>query len=63
VLGVAGSLALAKVMSSLLFGVEARDPGVFLAVPLILAVVAIVAAWIPARRASRVDPTDALRYE
>jgi len=62
-LGVAGSLALAKVMSSLLFGVEARDPGVFLAVPLILAVVAIVAAWIPARRASRVDPIDALRYE
>jgi ABC-type antimicrobial peptide transport system permease subunit len=63
VVGVAGSLALAKVMSSLLFGVEARDPGVFLTVPLVLAIVAAIAAWIPARRASRVDPIDALRYE
>ena len=61
--GVAGALALAKVMSSLLFGVEARDPGVFVTAPLVLAVVALVAAWIPARRASRVDPIEALRYE
>ena len=48
---------------SLLFGVEASDPGTFVAVPAILATVAFLAVRIPAQRASRIDPTDALRYE
>jgi putative ABC transport system permease protein len=63
VLGVAGSMWLAKMIESFLFGVRPRDPMVFVVVPAVLALVALVAVWMPARRASRVDPIIALRYE
>jgi putative ABC transport system permease protein len=62
-LGVAGSLAAMRLMSSLLFGVSANDPATFGGVAALLAAVALVASWVPARRASRVDPMIALRTE
>jgi putative ABC transport system permease protein len=62
-LGVLGSFALTRVMKSLLFGVGPTDPVTFAVVPLLLAVVAFVACYIPARRATRVDPLIALRCE
>lgn len=60
-IGIAAAWALAKLIESLLFGVKARDPLVFIAVPLTLALVALVAVWVPALRASRVTPIDSLR--
>jgi ABC-type antimicrobial peptide transport system permease subunit len=63
VAGLAASLLLADVLASLLFGVEPRDAAVFLGVPLLLALAALVAVAIPAYQASRVDPLTALRYE
>jgi putative ABC transport system permease protein len=62
-LGLAGALALTRVMSSLLFGVSATDPATLATISLVLVAVALLASYIPARRASRVDPLIALRYE
>jgi putative ABC transport system permease protein len=61
--GIAGSLGLARLLSAQLFGVKATDPLTFVSVPAILLAVALVAAYLPARRAVRVDPIVALRYE
>jgi putative ABC transport system permease protein len=60
VVGMAGAFALSRILASMLFGVGARDPAVFVAVPLVLAAVAVVAMLIPARHASRVDPVRTL---
>lgn len=62
-LGFVGALALSPLLSSLLFSVHAKDPVTFISVASTLIVVAMVACYIPARRASRVDPIEALRCE
>ncbi|MES2220832.1 MAG: ABC transporter permease [Acidobacteriota bacterium] len=63
VAGIAGAFAVTRFLASFLFGVKTWDPVAFLAAPLILCVVALFAVWIPARRATRVDPMTALRIE
>ena len=63
VIGLAAAFGLARLITSFLFGVTAKDPLVFSGVPLVLALVAFLAVWLPARRASKVDPLIALRYE
>ncbi len=63
VLGTAAAFGLAHFIASLLFGVAAWDPVVFVTAPVLLAVVAFAAVWLPAQRASRVDPALALRCE
>ena len=62
-LGVAAAFALTRLIASFLFGVKSWDPEAFLSAPLILFAVALFAVWLPARRASKLDPTQALRME
>ena len=62
-IGVVASLAISRILSSLLFGISATDPSTFAGVSLLLSLVALTATYIPARRALRIDPVTALRYE
>ena len=62
-IGVAGALALTRLMRTLLFNVRPTDPAVYGAVSLMLIAVALLASYLPARRASRIDPLTALRDE
>lgn len=62
-LGLPGAYALAQVLAGLIFGVSAQDWSSFTLIPAALAAVALVACWVPARRAMKVEPVEALRYE
>jgi ABC-type antimicrobial peptide transport system permease subunit len=62
-IGLATALAGSRLIESLLYGVSSRDPGVFAITPLVLLAVALLACWLPARRAARLDPLDALRTD
>jgi putative ABC transport system permease protein len=63
VLGIAASFGLTRVIASFLFGVKSWDPIVFVVVPVILSAVALLAVWLPATRAAKLDPMQALRVE
>ena len=62
-IGLAGALGAARLIAGLLFGVTARDPAILTAAAMLLCLVALLAVWLPARQASRVDPAIALRME
>ena len=62
-LGLIGAAMLSRYMTTLLFNVQPTDPGVYAAVSLVLIVVALLASYLPARRAARIDPLIALREE
>jgi putative ABC transport system permease protein len=61
--GLAAAVAVTRLLAGLLYEVSATDLATFLAIPLALCAVAFIASWLPARRAARVDPMTALRYE
>ena len=63
VIGIGGAFWLTRFLASFLFGVKAWDPTAFIATPILLGAVALIAIWVPARRATRVDPMQALRFE
>jgi putative ABC transport system permease protein len=63
VLGIGAAFALTRLIASSLYGVKSWDPAVFITVPVVLSVVALAATWIPAARASRLDPMKALRID
>jgi predicted permease len=62
-IGLMGAFGLSRVIGSFLFGVKALDPAVYATVPVLLSAVALFAVWFPARRATRIAPSEALRYE
>lgn len=62
-IGMLGALALTRVIAGFLFGVQAHDRMVFIAIPVFLTAVALAAVWFPARQAARTNPIEALRYE
>ena len=63
VIGIGSAFGLSRLIASLLFGVKALDPGIFTVTPILLSSVALLAVWLPARRASQIDPMNALRCE
>jgi ABC-type lipoprotein release transport system permease subunit len=63
VLGLVATLAFSRLMSSLLFGITDRDPFTFTAVAVVFIAVALVATYLPARQALRIEPVNALRHE
>ena len=63
VIGIGAAFGVTRLLATFLFGVQTWDPFVFITVPLLLSLVALFAVWLPARRATRIHPVVALRYE
>ena len=63
IVGMGAAFGVTRLLASFLFGVRTWDPFVFISVPLLLSLVGLFAVWLPARRATRIDPVVALRYE